>query len=247
MISAIVLTKNEEKNIKECLCGLKWCDETIIIDDNSSDKTVEIVKKEGAKVFLRQLDEDFGEQRNFALKKANFDWVLFVDGDERVSQELADEIQKAMKLPGISGFYFKRTDNFLGKWLKHGEVGHVRLLRLARRGSGEWQRKVDEVWHVSGKTKILRNPLYHYSHQDLSSFLQSINERSTLNAKVFYEEGKKLTIFEWEKPFLKFIKNYFLLFGFFDGSAGFVFAILMSLHSFLVRAKLYLLWKRGGK
>ncbi len=247
MISAIVLTKNEEKNIKDCLDSLKWCDEIVVIDDNSTDKTKELAQKVGAKVITHSLDSDFSQQRNFALKQASHDWIFFVDADERVSDKLASEIQKQLKNTAASGFYCKRIDNFLGKWLKYGEIGVVRILRLAKRDSGQWKRSVDEYWNVTGKLQILKNPLLHYSHQTLTEFLTSINERSTLNAEAFYQEGKRVTLFEWFKPKGKFIFNYFFRLGFLDGISGFVFAVLMSLHSFSVRVKLYLLWrKRGG-
>lgn len=247
MISAVVLTKNEERNIKECLAGLKWCDEIWVVDDDSSDKTREIAEKEGARVIRRALAGDFAAQRNYALGLSRGDWVFFVDADERVSPKLAQEIQEAIKKPDIDGFYLKRIDFFMGRWLKHGEIGSVRLLRLAKRKSGAWRRIVDEVWEIKGKTVILKNPLLHYSHPELKQFLSTINERTTLNAREFYKKGVRVTPLEWLKPLAKFIKNYFLLLGFLDGTSGLVFAVMMSLHSFLVRGKLYLLWQKNEK
>jgi glycosyltransferase involved in cell wall biosynthesis len=247
MISAVVLTKNEEVNIKECLAGLKWCDEILVIDDDSSDATRELAEKEGAKVIKHALAGDFAAQRNFALEKASGDWVFFVDADERVSPELVQEIQEAIKSPDTEGYCLKRIDFFMGKWLKHGEIRSVKLLRLGKRKSGSWQRSVDEVWEIKGNTRVLQNPLLHYSHPELKQFLSSINERTTLNAKEFYKRGVKVTFFEWLKPLAKFIKNYFLLLGFLDGTSGLVFAVMMSLHSFMVRGKLYLLWEKNEK
>lgn len=246
MISAIVLAKNEEKNIKDCLDGLKWCDEVIVINDDSTDKTVELSEKAGAKVITHSLDNDFSQQRNFALEQASHDWIFFVDADERVSDKLALEIQNEIIKTTTTAFYCKRIDNFLGNWLKHGEIGATRIIRLARRGSGKWTRSVDEYWEVSGKLQTLKNSLLHYSHQNMTEFLVSINERSTLNAEAFYQEGRRIIFFEWMKPKGKFFLNYFIRLGFLDGTAGFVFAVLMSLHSFLVRAKLYLIWRRRG-
>ncbi|RJR25253.1 glycosyltransferase family 2 protein [Candidatus Microgenomates bacterium] len=246
-ISAVVLAKNEEKNIKECLDGLKWCDEIIVIDDDSVDKTAAIAKKQGAKVFKRQLEADFASQRNFGLQKASHDWIFFVDADERVGEDLAEEIKARLNQGSLpSGFFIKRIDFFGGKFLKYGETDSIKLLRLARRGSGEWKRAVDETWEIGGEKSELKSPLRHYSHLSLTDFLTSINERSTLNARVFYNEGKRVTFFEWLKPAAKFIRNYFFNLGFLDGTAGFVFAVLMSLHSFLVRGKLYLIWRREG-
>lgn len=254
MISAVVLTKNEEKNIRECLSGLSWCDEVLVIDDNSTDKTREIAEECGAKIIGHSLDGNFAGQRNFGLEKAKGDWVFFVDADERVSRELEEEIKEKLKENrGIKGYYLRRVDNFMGKWLKHGEIGGVggiggiKILRLAKKGAGKWVRNVDEVWKIDGKTEILKNPLLHYPHPNLTQFLESVNERSTMNAEYLFEKNEKLNFFEWGKPFLKFIQNYFLKFGFLDGMSGFVFAVLMSLHSFLVRGKLYLLWRKSKR
>ncbi len=246
MISAVVLTKNEEKNIRECLDGLKWCDEILVIDDNSEDKTEEIARLEGARVIKSRVNSNFAGQRNFALDRASFDWIFFVDADERVSQELAEEIREKVKNTTAAGFFVKRRDFFMGKRLKYGETGRIKLLRLARRGSGQWRRTVDEQWVIEGERRTLKNPLAHYSHPTLTDFLTTINERSGLNAECFYKEGRETGPGEWLKPAAKFFQNYFLKFGFLDGTAGFVFAVLMSLHSFMVRGKLYLLWKRRG-
>jgi len=249
MISAIVLTKNEENNLRRCLESLVWVDEILVIDDKSTDKTIQIAHEFGAKVFVHSLSEDFSQQRNFALRKARGEWIFFVDADEEVSLELQKEIQKELSKnnKNISGYFLKRIDFFEGKWLKHGEIGKVRLLRLARRNSGSWQRKVDETWNVKGKTKTLSFPLLHYSHQDLDHFLAKINQRSSLNALVFFEQKKKNSFFDWFKPIFKFLQNYVCRLGFIDGVFGFVFALMMSLHSFMVRSKLYLLWKNNAK
>lgn len=278
MISAIVLAKNEEKNIKDCLEGLKWCDEILVIDDYSEDKTAAVAKSMGAKVVNHALSGDFAQQRNFGLQQvyteqgrsAQADWVFFVDADERVSPRLTQEIKKEIsKNNSINGYYFRRLDNFMGKFLRHGEIGGIggkgilseigefggekgfgkmkglTILRLAKKGSGQWERKVEETWYIQGMTKTFDNPLFHYSHPNLTQFLENINTRTSLNAREFYEQGVKMTFWEWLKPLAKFIWNYFFLFGFLDGTAGFVFAVLMSLHSFLVRGKLYLWWRKG--
>lgn len=255
MISAVVLTKNEEKNIEKCLENLLWCDEILVVDDGSTDRTKEIAEKLGARVVRHLLNRDFARQRNFALEKAKGEWILFVDADEEVSPELSKEIQQlahhyAVVQACASGFYFKRFDFFMGRWLRHGEVGGiggfggVKILRLAKKNAGRWRRKVDEIWEIEGKTKVLSNPLLHFSHPTLKDFLESINEWSTLNAEEFFNQGCRPSLCEWFKPFGKFIRDYFLKFGFLDRAPGFVFAVLMSLHSFLVRGKLYLLLKK---
>lgn len=246
MVSVIVLTKNEEKNIEECLKTLKWVDEVIVVDDDSKDRTVEIAGEMGARVFSRALGGDFSVQRNFALRQAQGKWVLFLDADERVSPQLRAEIKSVISDQGsvISGFYLKREDRMWEKALKHGETANVRLLRLGKKGAGEWRRKVDEVWEISGQTAVLKNSLIHYPHQTLAEFLESINFFSTLNARAFYDEGKRTTFLDWFKPPAKFIQNFIFRLGFLDGMPGFLVALMMSFHSFLVRAKLYLIWQR---
>ncbi|HSA83445.1 MAG TPA: glycosyltransferase family 2 protein, partial [Patescibacteria group bacterium] len=236
-----------EKNIGQCLENLSWCDELIVVDDESSDTTVSIAKKKGATVFIHALQGDFAAQRNYGLEKAKGEWVFFVDADERVSQSLWYEIMAKTNEPAnvCDGYFLKRRDTLWKKQLRYGEIGNIRLLRLAKKNAGRWQGKVHEVWKVTGKTDVLQNALEHFPHQTIKEFLEEINYYSTLRA----EELKKkkvhaswLTILVYPK--VKFIVNYFLRKGFLDGIPGLVLALMMSLHSFLVRGKLWLLWKR---
>src|SRR5882724_598085 len=244
MISAVILTKNEEGNIKACLESISWCDEIIVIDDNSEDKTVDIAKKHGAKVFIHSLNHNFSEQRNFGLEKAKNDWVLFLDADERISSPLWYEIMASINDPiGLySGFYLKRVDTMWERKLQYGETGNVKLLRVAKKDAGRWEGKVHETWQVKGKTLLLQNPLMHYPHQTVKEFLQEINYYTTLRAEELYK--KKVQVSWWSIllfPKAKFVINYFFKSGFLDGLPGLVFGLMMSFHSFLVRGKLWLL------
>ena len=128
MISAVVLTKNEEKNIDECLDLLSWCDEIVIIDDNSTDKTIERARARNARIFTRALNEDFAEQRNYGLEKATNDWVLFIDADERVPLSLSYEVLSVIGNPTDvgSGYKLRRIDWMWGKQLRDGEVGNIK-------------------------------------------------------------------------------------------------------------------------
>lgn len=247
MVSAIVLTKNEEKNIEDCLKSISWCDEVIIIDDNSNDKTVDIAKKMGAKVFVHDLNNDFSAQRNYGLEKAKENWVLFVDADERVSSALWYEIMAITNDPRnvYSGFYLQRKDVMWGKELNHGETGNIKFARLAIKDAGKWVGKVHEYWDIKGKTSNLKNHLMHFPHQTIKEFLQEINFYTDLRANELYK--KKIKTYWWLiilHTKLKFFQNYFLKLGFLDGIQGLIFAIMMSLHSFLVRGKLWLLWQK---
>ena len=190
MISAVILTKNEEKNIEDCIKSVKWCDEIILIDDNSTDKTREIAEELGAKVFRRDLNGDFFSQRNFGLEKAKNEWVFFVDADERVTPSLCEEIIGLTNNPinQCSGFYIKRRDFTWGKELKHGETGNIWLLRLARKLQGKWEGKIHEEWKIKGKVGKLENSLYHYPHQTVNEFLTEINFYTNLRAKELFEK-----------------------------------------------------------
>jgi len=249
MISVIILTKNEENNIAACLDGLAWCDEKIVIDDHSSDKTVEIAKKKGAIIFTRTMGNDFSDQRNFGLEKAKGDWILFIDADERVSSALWYEIMQhtSDSIDDSTGYYIKRQDTIWGKTLKYGEVGNIVLLRLAKKGVGKWEGKVHEQWKIHGKSQLLKNPLDHYPHPTVTDFLREINYYTDLRAEELYNKKVKatwLTVLLY--PETKFILNYFLKRGYMDGLQGFVFAMMMSFHSFLVRSKLWLMWQKNS-
>lgn len=247
MISVIILTKNEEKNIDECLSTVSWADEIIVVDDNSDDKTVDIAKKKNARVFTRSLDGDFSAQRNFGLEKAKGEWVLFIDADERISSALWYEIMATTNDPRneYSAFYIKRKDIMWGKELNYGETGDIKLLRLAKKNIGKWEGKVHEVWKTKGKASTLKNSLIHYPHQTIKEFLQEVNYYTDIRAEELHK--KKVKVFWWEiivYPKAKFIVNYIFKGGVFDGLPGLISAIIMSLHSFLVRGKLWLMWQK---
>ncbi len=248
MISAAILTHNDASTINRTLESVRWCDEVIIIDDFSTDETVDIAKKAGAKIYARQLHDDFAEQRNFGLSKANGEWALFVDSDEVVTPQLAQEIKQVVEIPNpksqipINGYYIKRNDFMFGKWLRYGETGNVSLLRLAKKDAGKWTRPVHEVWDIKGQTDTLKSPLLHSSHPNVAQFLSEINYYSTINANYLFKTHTpslawKIVVY----PTAKFIHNFIFRFGFLDGMQGLILAILMSFHSFLTRGKLWLL------
>lgn len=244
MISAVILTKNEENNIIDCLETIDWCDEFIVVDDNSTDRTLEVIKNFNPRIgiYKRELDGDFSAQRNFGASKARGEWVLFIDADERLSHGLKGEIIDFLKSKNkeYNGFYIQRKDAMWGKELSHGEVGNIKLLRFARKNAGVWQGKVHEIWKINGNLGTFKMPLLHYPHQTIGSFLSEINYYTDLRAKELYDNGVGTKFYQIILyPKAKFFLNYFLNLGFLDGVEGLVFAIIMSFHSFLVRAKLW--------
>jgi glycosyltransferase involved in cell wall biosynthesis len=247
MISAVILTKNEEKNIQECIKTLLWCNEILIIDDHSVDKTVELAKRAGAVVYMHDLNNDFAAQRNFALEKVKGDWVVFIDADERVSDALKTEIQQVITSlrNRYAGYYVRRSDVLFGKVLTHGETAGSKFTRLGRKSAGLWQGTVHEVWKLQGHIGMLTEPLMHFPHPSVREFLAEVNFYTDLRARELYSHKIKSS---WWSILLftkgKFFRNYLLKLGVLDGIPGLISAIMMSFHSFLVRSKLWLLWHK---
>lgn len=253
MLSTVILTKNEEENIVDCIESVSFSDEIIIIDDNSQDRTVEIIenlKDPRVRVYIRPLDENFAAQRNFGIEKATGDWIFFIDPDERVSNVLKMEIIRAINMSRFIAYRVKREDYMWGKTLKYGEVGNIFLLRLSlkRVGKGKWHGKVHEEWSIEGLIGDLENPLQHFPHQNLSDFLREIDYYSSIRAKELYDQRVTSGILQIIMyPKAKFFVNYVIKQGYKDGTAGFVVAMIMSFHSFLVRSKLYLISRNDSK
>ena len=242
------MTKNEEKNVERAIKSVGFCDEIILVDDLSSDKTIEKVKsiKSDTQILSHDSNGDFAAQRNWAMTQAKNEWVLFLDADEEVSDQLKSEIHKIAASPtaprnDINAYYIKRRDFWWGRELRYGEVLKARnkgIIRLVKKGNGEWKGAVHEVFMTGLSVGHFEGFLNHYPHPTLKEFIHDINIYSTLRAHELQKRGKKgsiLPIFLY--PTAKFILTYFIYLGFLDGAAGFAYAFLMSFHSFLVRAK----------
>lgn len=185
--------------------------------------------------------------RNTSRSDAGGDWVMFLDSDEVISPELQAEISSIIHHPSpiYSAYFIPRLDTFLGKQLIHGEAGHTRLIRLARRNWGQWERPVHEVWVGKGRVGELKSPLLHTPHPSISSFLAKIDHYSTLDANYRYSQRERSSLFHlFVYPCAKFHVNYFFRLGFLDGVPGLIHAFMMSFHSYLTWSKLYLLWHK---
>lgn len=244
MLSAVILTKNEEKNIIDCIEHLNFVDEIIVVDDNSTDRTIDIVKNlpnKNIQIFTRAMNSDFSAQRNFALEKVTGVWVLYVDADERVEEKLRRDIQRAVAQSDFDAYKVIRKDIMWGHTFQYGETGNIRFVRLAKKGSGKWKGTVHEEWNVKGRIGLLSGNLLHYPHPTISEFLTEIDTYTTLRANELYKEGIRVKPYEiLLYPVGKFVTNYFVKQGFRDGVPGFIHATLMSLHSYLVRGKVLL-------
>lgn len=190
--------------------------------------------------------QDFSIERNKLLAGVRTDWVLFVDSDEIVSLDLAKEIKSQIESPKstyYSAYRIKRLDNFLGLLLKHGETGNASFIRLAKRDWGSWQGTVHEKWVGKGLVGTLKNPLLHFPHSTLASFVDKINQYSSLAAQERYDNKISSSLAQIILyPVAKFISNYLLKLGFLDGVPGLIHSLMMSWHSFQTHTKNYLLW-----
>jgi glycosyltransferase involved in cell wall biosynthesis len=239
-ITAVIIAKNEERNIRDCIKALGFCEEIIVIDDYSQDKTPEIARKMGAKVFQRALNGDFAAQRNYALGKVKSKWAFFVDADERVKPALRNELAQFIDNPRqkYNGFMMTRKDVLWGKEMRHGEFGRIHLVRVGKVGAGEWMRKVHETWRIEGNLRLLKSPLLHYPHPTLRQFISDVNWQSSIHAGENLAEKKRSNILKIVfYPLGKFVVNWKLKLGLLDGTEGFVAAMIMSFHSFLSWAK----------
>lgn len=241
MLTVIVLTHNESANISRCLKSLRFCQEMLVIDDNSTDDTVKLAASLGAKVISHPLNSDFSAQRNFALTQVTTPWALFVDADEEVTPELAQEIVGMLPHAKAQAFTLSRLDYLWDTQLHHGDAGQTELVRVGQTQAGKWVGRVHEVWQTHGRTAKLTHPLLHYPHPTVVDFLRHINFYSTLRARELIDQNKRTSLFGvifW--PPVKFMYLYIFRLGFLDGMPGLVSAWIMSFYTFLTKAKTYL-------
>ncbi len=238
-LSVGIITNNAKGYLKQVLESVRdIADEVVIVDSSSDNKVTDLASSFHAKVHYRDFD-NFVNQKNYLLSLCKGNWVLFLDDDEVVSDELRNEIVLSMS-KGLSGFYLNRLTNYLGKWVKHAWYPDWHL-RLAKRELCGWEGSgVHEKLMVKGKVGYLRGSLYHYSYTSLSQHIEKINKYTSLFAKYSYENGKH---FSYKKLFLSppssFIRRFFLKKGFLDGFEGFIISIMASYYSFLKYLKLW--------
>lgn len=235
-LSVTMITFNEEARVRAALDSVRWADEIVVIDSFSTDATVEICQE-----FTRQVHRvpwsDYVTQKNIASAKTTHKWILNLDADERVSPELAQEIQTALQQPPrVVGFYMPRMTYYLGAWIRHCGWYPDAKLRLFHKDSGQWVgQALHEKIELRGPTATFRHPLYHYSYRDISDHVQRIDRYTTLASEHKERPISGADIFG--RTVFTFLKKYLLKQGFRDGTRGLIVSLLSAFTVALKYAK----------
>lgn len=245
-VSVTLITKNEEKNIRDALESVKDFEEIVIVDSFSEDTTLQICKEYTDKIFQFEW-QGFAKQKQLAIDKTTLPWVLVLDADERVTEGLKKEILEKIK-DDKDGYFIPRKNFFLGRWIKHSGWWPDYTLRLFKKDRGKMQqREVHEKIIVNGKIGYLREPLIHYTYYSLDDFIKKMQIYASLSAEEIFKftlSKKKIILKMIFSPFFTFFKMFFLRLGFLDGLRGFILAFLYSCYSFLKYAKVWeKLWR----
>lgn len=241
-ISAYVITKNESAKLGDCLRSLNWADEIVVVDDFSTDGTAEICK-EFRVSFHQHTFSSFRDQKSHAMSLASHDWVLELDADERVSDEMKHAIAalKADDYERYACFEFKRKTRFWGKWIKHSSFYPDYKARLYCRTRGAWNNaNVHERFIPDGLTKKLDGDILHEQDLDLHTYLLRVARYAQMSAADYFESGRRA---KWHhvtvRPASAFCQRYFIRLGFLDGVQGFVISVMGAIGTFLKYMRLY--------
>jgi glycosyltransferase involved in cell wall biosynthesis len=247
-ISAVVIAKNEEAVIGRCLESLTWADEIVVMDSGSSDRTVEISRELGAKVYHGEWQGP-ATQRNRGIEYSTGDWVLALDADEWVTAELRREIEETVGDRRTAVAYrIPRLSSYCGRAMRHGGWWPDYVSRLFKRGAAKFEGGiVHDRLVCTGPVGRLRNPLMHEPFKDMTKVLEKMNAYSTWGAERLYEDGKRSGIARaighgaWT-----FLRTYFLRAGFLDGREGFMLAVSNAEGTYYKYVKLMLLARSQG-
>lgn len=225
-LSVVIITKNEENFITDAIKSALFADEVIILDSGSIDKTCEIAKELGAKIYQNEW-LGFGPQKNRAVELSKNDWVFVLDSDERITEELKNEIVTILKEPQFNGYFIARLNNFFGKNIKNCGLYPDYSIRLFNKNYGKFNDvSVHESVQLKSKAAHLKNHMIHLAYDSIEEFIQKQNRYSSLNHK------KKSLFKAIINPYWTFFKLYILKKGFLDGWHGFVISKLYAQYTF---------------
>ncbi len=245
-LTVIVITRNEEKNIAECLGSVRWADDIIVVDAHSTDRTRELARQCGATVFERPW-EGYAAAKEFAVGQAAHPWVLWLDADERVSPELAEELHSLLASePREAGYEVARKAYFVGKWIRHCGWYPGYVMRVFRKDHVRFHdRRVHEYATVDGPVGRLQSDLIHYTDRTLYHYLKKFNRYTTLAAEDRDDGPRRVRIVDLLlRPPLTFLRMYILRGGIMDGRHGLLLSLFSSAYVFVKYAKWWELSRR---
>lgn len=237
--TVVIITLNAAQQLEACLQSAAFADEIVVVDSGSSDATAEIALKYGARVIVQPW-LGFGRQKQFAVSQASNDWVLCLDADERVSDELRASIIATLRQPGFTAYKMARSNRFMGRYLRHGEGYPDCSLRLFERPHARWSDDAvhEKVLHDE-PVGTLHGDLLHESAESLPAYLDKQNRYTTLQAQTMYRAGRRAGLGQLLfSPLVRFVRFYFLRLGCLDGVPGLVHILIGCNNSFTKYAKL---------
>jgi glycosyltransferase involved in cell wall biosynthesis len=249
-LSVVIITFNEERNIGRCIDSVqKVADEIVIVDSYSTDKTESICKGKGAK-FIQHKFEGHIEQKNFAISQATNKYILSLDADEALSEELVKSILEVKDNWTADGYKFNRLTNYCGSWIRHCGWYPDTKLRLWDSSKGKWGgTNPHDIFIMNSESKILplKGDLFHYSYYSTHDHLKQVNYFTDITSKEAYTRRKRSNLFLiLFSPLIKFLKSYFFQLGFMDGYHGFVISVISAHATFLKYVKVKELQERNG-
>src|SRR4030042_1250512 len=239
-VSVYVLTTNNRRTIERCLKSLSWAAEVVVVDSFSQDGTYDICKQYTDKIFQRTWT-GHRDQYQYAADLTTQDWIMFVDADEKVPTELAEEIRNVLDgAEDWDGFFVYRRTYYLGRWIRFGGWYPDGEIRLYRREKGRWEGGLHAKVVVNGKVGTLKNQYLHFTYQNISDQIQTIDKYSRIAAQDLAQGGAKFSLFKllFHPPF-RFIKEYLLKSGFRDGLPGLIIIVSTMFYVFIKYAKLW--------
>lgn len=236
-ISALLITKNEAHNIKECIENLSFADEIIIVDSYSTDTTSQIVAAYPKVKFYQHTFENFASQRNIALEYAHHPWILFMDADERLTPALTEEILSTVRNAQADAYYFYRTFYFEKQPMHFTGLQNDKNIRLFRKEVGKYTGLVHEKLMINGKISSLHNKMIHYSYHDYKSYKEKLKHYGILKAKEKYSKGASSNVLmQYIHSIFCFFQRFIIRLGIFDGKKGAIISYLMA-YSVWIRYK----------
>ena len=240
-LSVLILAKNEEDNIKECIESILFADEIIVIDDYSTDNTAAIAESLGAKVVKRAMNGDWGAQQTFAINQANCEWIYFIDADERMTPELAEEVKSAVRLNEKYTYRNARLNHFWGQELRHGGWYPDFGIHLLPKEGSYVTGFVHPQIHHNYQEKKINEHLLHYPYRSWEHYFNKLNRYTQLAAEKNKAKGKNANFFFdiIIRPWVAFFKMYILKSGWRDGKIGFILAMFHFTYTAAKYVKLY--------